>query len=53
MPDHAAWLAQTTQETREPGHNVVWNSFKRMVAEFSDHEKAAPSPDTVTAVYRL
>lgn len=34
-------------------YGVVWNSFKRLTAEYSDAEKAALYHDTATQVYRL
>ena len=33
-------------------YNVMWNSFKRIVADFSDSEKAALFHDTATRAYR-
>ena len=35
------------------GYNVLWNSFKRMTANYSAAEKAAMFHDTATRVYRL
>ena len=34
-------------------YNVMWNSFKRIVADFSDSEKAALFHDTATRAYRI
>ena len=34
-------------------YNVMWNSFKRIVADFSDSEKAALFHDTATKAYRI
>jgi len=34
-------------------YNVVWNSFKRLTASYSDAEKAALYHDTAHRVYRL
>ena len=34
-------------------YNVMWNSFKRIVADFSPSEKAALFHDTAARVYRL
>ncbi len=34
-------------------YNVLWNSFKRLAANYSDDEKASLFHDTATRVYRL
>ena len=34
-------------------YNVMWNSFKRIVVDFSDSEKAALFHDTATKAYRI
>ena len=34
-------------------YNVLWNSFKRLAADYSAVEKAALFHDTATRVYRL
>ncbi len=34
-------------------YNVMWNSFKRIVADFSDSEKAALFHDTAVKAYRI
>lgn len=35
------------------GYGVLWNSFKRLVADYSDDEKATLFHDTATRIYRL
>ena len=34
-------------------YNVMWNSFKRIVADFSVSEKAALFHDTAARAYRI
>jgi len=34
-------------------YNVLWNSFKRLAADYSADEKAALFHDVATRVYRL
>ena len=34
-------------------YNVVWNSFKRLTADYTMHDKAKLFHDTATRVYRL
>jgi predicted TIM-barrel fold metal-dependent hydrolase len=34
-------------------YNILWNSFKRLTAEYSMAEKAKLFHDTATRVYRL
>ena len=34
-------------------YSVLWNSFKRLTANYSDAEKAALYHDTAARVYRL
>ena len=35
------------------GYNVLWNSFKRLTAGWSESERSALFHDTATRVYRL
>jgi predicted TIM-barrel fold metal-dependent hydrolase len=35
------------------GYGVLWNSFKRLVADYSADEKAKLFHDTATRIYRL
>ena len=34
-------------------YEILWNSFKRLVANYSDDEKAKLFHDTATRIYRL
>ena len=40
-------------DRRSCSYQVLWNAFKRMVADFSEADKAALFHDTAARVYRL
>ena len=52
-PDRCMFESNFPVDKASYSYNVMWNSFKRIVADFSASEKAALFHDTAARVYRL
>jgi predicted TIM-barrel fold metal-dependent hydrolase len=52
-PDRCMFESNFPMDREACGYNVLWNSFKRIAADFSDSEKASLFRDTAARVYRL
>ena len=52
-PDRCMFESNFPVDMVSCSYNVLWNSFKRLTADFSDSEKAKLFHDTASRVYRL
>ncbi len=52
-PDRCMFESNYPVDKVSCGYNVLWNSFKRLTADYSADEKRKLYHDTATAVYRL
>ena len=52
-PDRCMFESNFPVDMVSCSYNILWNSFKRLTAEYSMAEKAKLFHDTATRVYRL
>jgi L-fuconolactonase len=52
-PDRCMFESNFPMDREACGHNVLWNSFKRIAADFSDTEKDSLFRRTAARIYRL
>tara|TARA_B100002003_G_scaffold102082_1_gene94874 strand:+ start:270 stop:548 length:279 start_codon:yes stop_codon:yes gene_type:complete len=52
-PDRCMFESNFPVDMVSCSYNVLWNSFKRLTADFSAGEKAKLFHDTATRIYRL
>ena len=52
-PDRCMFESNFPVDKRSLSYHVVWNGFKKIVADFSEDEKTAMFSKTATKVYRL
>ncbi len=52
-PERCMFESNFPVDKLSAGYDVVWNSFKRLVADYSADEKAALFHDTAARVYRI